>query len=164
MVLLGKISKNRGNRGEVVCQISPGIDLSGIDLSGSLELRSEKYIKSAKMVSYSERGSSLVIKFDISNSINDALGLIGYEVYLDSPVKSESVFDFRGFLVKDLSGERWGVVTMINSGIMNATFEIENGDESIIIPFNESIIVKIDKKNREILIDPPDGLKDLNKK
>lgn len=163
MVFLGRISKIRGNRGEVICKISSEIDLSNIDFSGEFELQSKKHTKTSKMESYSERGSSLIVKFDISNSINEALGLVGYDVYsreLRADISSQSL---EGYSVFDINGLGWGNVCKVDLAGPNKMIETFDGEELVIIPFDDSIILKINSSEKTILIDPPDGLKNLNK-
>lgn len=163
MVFLGKISKSRGNRGEVICKISPDIDLSKIDFSGEFELKSKKHTKTSKMESYSERGSSLIVKFDISNSINDALGLVGYDVYSSEYEQDVSLHNLEGYSVFDINGLSWGKVCKVDLTGPNKMIETFDGTEFVIIPFDDSIILKINSSEETILIDPPDGLKNLNK-
>jgi len=163
LVLLGKISKSRGNKGEVICRISPDIDISNIDFSGEFELKSKKHTKTSKMESYSERGSSLIAKFEISNSINDALGLVGYDIYSREYKSDISSNRLEEYLVLDVTGLTWGKVCKVDLSGPNKTIETFDGKEYTIIPFNDSIILKIDSSEKTILIDPPDGLKNLNK-
>lgn len=163
MVLLGKISKSRGNKGEVICRISPDVDLSSIDFSGEFELKSKRHTKTSKMESYSERGSSLIAKFDISNSINDALGLVGYDVYSREYKSEISPDSLEGYLVFDINGLSWGKVCKVDLSGPNKVIETFDGSEYTIIPFSDSIILKINSSEKTILIDPPDGLKNLNK-
>jgi len=163
LLFLGKISKSRGNKGEVVCSISPEIDTSLVDFSGKIVLKSQKYTKTAKMESYSDRGSVLIAKFNISNSINDALRLVGYEVYIEESENDDSSMNLEGYSVFDINGLNWGLVSKVKLNGLNRLIEVEDGSDLIIIPFNNSIVLEIDNKNKKIVIDPPDGLKDLNR-
>lgn len=164
MLYLGRISKSRGNRGEVILHISPEIDIYSIDCSGAFELKSEKHLKKAKMESYSLQGSSLIAKFDISRSINDALRLVGYEVFVNDSVKDKSIPELEGYSVFDLNGIRWGEVTRINMAGKNRLIEVDDGVNYIMVPFSDSIVVEIDENKKKIVLDPPEGLRDLNKK
>ncbi|MGA9588941.1 MAG: 16S rRNA processing protein RimM, partial [Salegentibacter sp.] len=40
-------------------------------------------------------------------------------------------------------------------------FEIKNGDKQILIPMNDEFIQKIDKTNKTIYLNTPEGLVDL---
>ena len=163
MFYLGRISKSRGNKGEVILHISPEIDISSIDCSGTFELKSEKHSKKAKMESYSSIGSSLIAKFDISSSINDALRLVGYKVFMKDSAKNRSIPDLEGYSVFDMKGIRWGEVTSIDMAGRNRLIEVNDGVNHIMVPFNDSIVVEIDECEKKIVLDPPEGLRDLNK-
>lgn len=163
MLFVGKISKSRGNKGEVVCRISPETDFSHIDFSGEFELKSKKHTKIAKMESYSERGTMLIAKFDISNSINDALMLVGYDVYSREFKSDKFYMNLNGYSVYDVYGFDWGIVSKVDLTGPNKMIEAMDGDDQVMIPFNNSIVLNIDHVKKKILIDPPDGLKDLNK-
>ena len=115
------------------------------------------------MESYYQRGSSLFAKFDISNSINDALRLVGYEVYIQEPARDRLIPDIEGYSVSDLAGVSWGVITSIDFTGPNKLIEVYNGIDYIMVPFNDSIIVEIDEKEKKIVLDPPEGLMELNK-
>jgi len=163
LFLLGKISKSRGNRGEVIFQVSSEIDISSIDFSGTFELRSKKHTKTTKMESYSQRGSSLVAKFDISNSINDALRLVGYEVYIQNFAKESSTPDIMGYSVSDLNGINLGIISNIDFTGSNKLIEVYDGVDYIMVPFSDSIVVEIVEKEKKVILDPPEGLMELNK-
>ncbi len=116
------------------------------------------------MESYSLQGSSLIAKFDISRSINDALRLVGYEVFVNDSVKDKSIPELEGYSVFDLNGIRWGEVTRINMAGKNRLIEVDDGVNYIMVPFSDSIVVEIDENKKKIVLDPPEGLRDLNKK
>lgn len=115
------------------------------------------------MESYSHRGSSLVAKFDLSNSINDALRLVGYEVFVKESPKDGSIPDIEGFSVFDINGVGWGVVSRVDLPGPNRLMEVFDGINYIMVPFDDSIVIKIDEKEKKVVLDPPEGLRDLNK-
>lgn len=105
----------------------------------------------------------LIAKFDISNSINDALMLVGYDVYLKDFKSENSYQNLEGYSVSDIKGLAWGVVRKVNLTGQNKIIEVRDGAAQMIIPFHDSIVLNIDHVEKKILIDPPDGLRDLNK-
>jgi len=145
-----------------VCRISPEIDVTNIDFSKTFELRSKKYTRIAKMELFTDNGSSLIIKFDISNSINDSFKLIGYDVFCSTIDDKKMIRDLTGYLVSDIDGNSWGRVISFSITGLNKIIEVEDDDRIILIPYNEITIKNIDVEKKEITIDPPDGLKDLN--
>jgi len=89
--------------------------------------------------------------------------LSGKEIFIDEKFlkkqkKFESAADFIGFKLFD---EKLG-----NIGILEDFFEMPNhmlgqfiyGEKEILFPWNEEVILKIDKKKKEILLKLPEGL------
>lgn len=114
------------------------------------------------MESYSLQGSSVVAKFNISNSIEDALRLVGYDVYGRKLKISGSQPDLEGYTVFDLDGDCWGVVIRLNVSGPVRLLEVRSDDGVIMVPFEDAIVVEINEKDKKILLDPPEGLRDLN--
>jgi len=115
------------------------------------------------MESYSQSGSSLVAKFDISNSINDALRLVGYEVYIRDLAKGSSIPDIMGYSVSDLNGINLGVIINFDFTGQNKLIVVYDGIDYIMVPFNDSIVIEIDEIEKMVILDPPEGLMELNK-
>lgn len=44
----------------------------------------------------------------------------------------------------------------------NDLLVVEKGEKKMLIPFTESVCIGVDLGKKEIVIDPPDGLLDLN--
>jgi len=145
-----------------VVQVSLKIDVTDIDFSKSLELRSEKHTKVAKMESFTDNSKSLLLKFDISNSIEDSLKLIGYDVFCNTFESRKNIPDLTGYLVSDVNGNDWGRVENTDLKGLNKMIEVNNAGRVILIPYHESLLEDIDTLKKKITIDPPDGLKDLN--
>lgn len=174
MIFIGKILKVRGNRGEVVIT-SPTVGVHALAEREIVTLKSEKYEKRCEVVYFREISGTPVIKLKGIDSINGALKLVGYAVYAETsdnwndpniPAEDSKDAELEDFLVKDLNGELWGKVISFETDSFNKLLEIQDKDDADIyyVPFTETIIKEIDKDKRLIMIDPPDGLKSLNKK
>lgn len=174
MIFIGKIFKVRGNKGEVVIT-SPRVGVHALTEREIVTLKSEKYEKEYEVDYLREIKGAPVIKLKGIDSINEALKLVGYSVYAetneksndpDNPVEVSDGAELTGFLVKDLDGEQWGNVIGFETESFNELLEIQDENEADIyyVPFTETIVKEIDKEKRLITIDPPDGLKSLNKK
>ncbi|HPT15302.1 MAG TPA: 16S rRNA processing protein RimM, partial [Bacteroidales bacterium] len=66
-----------------------------------------------------------------------------------------------GFEVIDKSKGPVGKVRRILELPHQAMFEIEFGDKEILVPLVDEIIVKVDRKLKQLLIDAPEGLIDM---
>lgn len=115
----------------------------------------------------------LVFKFRGVDSISDAELLEGAEVRIplgDRPPLPEGEYyetDIAGCEVIDrVTQESLGVVErwLEFGGPPLLEVKPRNGKDEILIPFVKSICVEIDPGNRRIVVELPDGLKDLNRR
>ncbi|MDQ6706524.1 MAG: ribosome maturation factor RimM [Acidobacteriota bacterium] len=160
--MLGRV---RGNRGE----------LSAVPLSdkperfqnlGAVTLFLDGVETQLQVESVWNHVDRLVFKFHGVDSISEAEPLQGSEVRVPIQERVElgpdEYFqsDLVGCEVRDrLSGEPLGKVTAWQDGGGTGLLEV-NGN--ILIPFARSICVSIDVAGRSILVELPEGLKELN--
>jgi 16S rRNA processing protein RimM len=165
LISLGKIVKVRGNKGEVVLCPSPGDGTSVPKKGESVLLKSSKYQKTYQIEYIEEISGATVLKLKSINSISQALRLVGYTLFISSLSKEHiSPEGITGFTVKDVSGEYWGEITKVEiTGLMKILEIRDNHDDVIYVPIDETIVKEIDEKERTVIIDPPGGLKELNK-
>ncbi|MCP5052019.1 MAG: 16S rRNA processing protein RimM [bacterium] len=163
MVFLGKIVKVRGIKGEVVIAPSPGFDLYTPQQGEIVILISKKYQREFSIEHLKEIRAAPTAKFNGVNSIRDALKLVGYSLYsqAEEEEQEESVIQFT---VKDVNGETWGTVKDLMESGLNQLLEVEDPEGHLIyVPISDAIIKSTDPAKKLIVIDPPDGLRDLNK-
>ncbi len=72
------------------------------------------------------------------------------------------LFQLKGCSVITESGNEIGLISDILFIKENDLLIVEKGKRKMFIPFTASICVKVNLEKREIVIDPPDGLLDLN--
>jgi 16S rRNA processing protein RimM len=149
---------------------SPYFDACCPKQGEALVLQSEKYKIHQKVDYIKEIHNSPIFKFAAIDSISDALRIVGYSVFspeaeTPEPGSTFEIEDAVDFIVKDIGGQVWGEVTQTQSFGPNEILELTGADGDVIyVPFSDGIIKEIDEENRWIIIDPPAGLKDLNKK
>ena len=100
-------------------------------------------------------------------SLEEARNLTGREMFL--PANMLPQLKDQKFLYQDLTG--FAVIDKVkgNIGNLNSVIElpyqsllqIKNGDKEILIPLVVEILLKIDKRKKEIIISAPEGLIDL---
>lgn len=112
--------------------------------------------------------NDLILRLEGVHSIAEAEAFKGKEVFLDEEDlaalgEDEYRLDqIRGCEVIDLQGEKVGIVRDIQPIADNDLLIVERGDREILVPLAGPICVSIDLPLRRIVIDPPDGLLDLN--
>lgn len=72
------------------------------------------------------------------------------------------LFQLIGCSVVTRSGETIGLVKDILFIKENDLLVVEKGERKMFIPFTESICIGVDLAKKKIVIDPPEGLLDLN--
>jgi 16S rRNA processing protein RimM len=110
-------------------------------------------------------GDHLIFKFQGVDSISDAEKLAGADVAIPFEQRAElpedEVYqsDLIGCEVFDKTGRRLGVVTDFQE--TGGTPLLQVGT-NLLIPFANSICTKIDLESKQIVVDLPEGLLDLN--
>ncbi|MGA9588322.1 MAG: ribosome maturation factor RimM [Salegentibacter sp.] len=114
-----------------------------------------------------QKSTLLRVKFEDIDTEDDAEDIIGCETYLPLsllPELDEDQFYFHeiiGFDVEDAAHGNIGKIVSVNDSTAQPLFEIKNGDKQILIPMNDEFIQKIDKTNKTIYLNTPEGLVDL---
>ena len=113
------------------------------------------------------KSTLLRIKFEDVDTEEDAEDLIGTGLYLPLdllPALEGDKFYYHeiiGFTAIDQNFGDIGVITGINDTTAQAIFEIDRDGKEILIPMIDNFIKKIDRPNKTILLEVPDGLIDL---
>lgn len=71
-------------------------------------------------------------------------------------------FDLLGSRVRTRDGREIGEVVSILAAGGPVLLVVRRGRDDVYVPFTEAICVHVDPDAREVVIDPPDGLLDLN--
>lgn len=164
---LGRIVKKYSFKGELLVKLDTdepelyeNIDAVFMDLRGNLV---PFFIESSQL----HKSDLLRLKFEDVDTEADADALIKSELYLplDLLPKLEGdkfyYHEVIGFTIKDKNFGEVGVIKAINDSTAQALFEIDRNGVEILIPMNDEFIVKVDKPNKTIEVETPDGLIDL---
>ena len=108
--------------------------------------------------------ANAIVKFEDIDTQERARELTGCEVYFprelaDSDDDSISWAAIVGFsLIDAATGQSVGRIASIDDSTLNILFELEDGK---LIPASEGLITDVDKDNRTITIDLPQGILDI---
>ncbi|TET20263.1 MAG: 16S rRNA processing protein RimM [Candidatus Aminicenantes bacterium] len=109
-----------------------------------------------------------ILKLEEFHTINQARELVGQEILLPEedllPLERGNFYFYQicGCSVVTKSGEKIGIVRDLLCIKENDLLVVEKGSREILIPFSKSICLEVNIKKREVIIDPPEGLLDLN--
>jgi 16S rRNA processing protein RimM len=164
---VGKIVKKYSFKGELLIKLDtdePEIyeDMTSVfvDLRNNLV---PFFIESSQL----HKSELLRIKFEDVDTEADADALLKSDLYLPLeflPKLDDDKFYFHeiiGFTVEDVNFGKVGVVKSINDSTAQALFEIDRDGIEILIPMNDAFIKKVDKTNKLILVETPEGLIEL---
>lgn len=164
---LGKIAKKFSFKGEVLIYL----DTDEPELYENMESVFVEF--NNNLVPYFISTSSLHkndflrVRFEDVESEEEADKIIGCPVYLPLkmlPKLSGNKFYFHeviGFEVEDKRYGIVGVIQSINDSTAQTLFEVLNGDVEILIPMIDHFLVKIDRENKKVIMDLPEGLVEM---
>ena len=72
-----------------------------------------------------------------------------------------NLIEYLNFKVTNPNHENIGFINDIYNNKLQNLIEIKNKEKKILIPFVKNYIVKIDKKNKILILDLPEGMLDL---
>jgi 16S rRNA processing protein RimM len=164
---LGKIAKKFSYKGEVLAWLDtdePGL----YENLESVFVEINKHLVPFFIISSSlHKNDFLRIRFEDINSEEDADRIMGCALYLPLsalPKLEGNRFYFHeiiGFTAEDQRLGDIGIITGINDNSAQALFEIKKGDTEILVPMIDDFIVKVDRENKKIVLNTPEGLVDL---
>jgi 16S rRNA processing protein RimM len=109
----------------------------------------------------------LRIKFEDIDTEQDADSILKSDLYLPLdflPKLEGDKFYFHeviGFTIEDVNFGKVGIIKGVNDNTAQALFEIDRDGIEILIPMNDELIKKVDRKNKIILVESPEGLIEL---
>jgi len=164
---LGKIIKKYSFKGELLIKL----DTDEPELYKTLDsvfvmVRNNLipfFIESSQL----HKSNLLRIKFEDVNTEEDADALMKSKLYLPLeflPKLDGNKFYFHeviGFTVKDTHFGNVGVITGVNDSTAQALFEINRDGTEILIPMNDAFIKSLDRDQKIVHVETPEGLIDL---
>ena len=113
------------------------------------------------------KSSLLRVRFEEVANESDADKVMGSEIYLPlsflPKLKGNKFYyhEIIGFTLQDKVHGDIGIIQSVNDTTSQALFEVEKGDKQLLIPVNDQIITKVDRDNKTIFVETPEGLVDL---
>ena len=113
------------------------------------------------------KSALLRVKFEEVDSEVDANSLLGSHLYLPLdllPALSGNQFYYHeviGFKAHDGNHGLIGTITGVNDSTAQPLFEIDAEGTQVLIPINDEIIEKVDRENKTIYLQAPEGLINL---
>ncbi len=168
---LGKIVKKYGIKGELLAKIDTDEPENYQNLESVFLESKGKLIPFFLNKSSLHKATTLRLDFEDVNNMEEADALIGKSIYLplDSlPKLTGNKFYFHevtGFDAVDQNLGSIGKIIAINDQAPQAFFIIKDDKENeILIPVSDHFIIKVDRDNKQIIFETPEGLLDIYRK
>jgi 16S rRNA processing protein RimM len=169
-ISLGQIVKPQGNKGEVRVLLHAAEGKKSLEAGKEvyLELRGESCkleIESVREVPGKEE--VILIKFKGVENITQAYKLVGFQIKIKEkdlkPLEKDEFYFFqlKDCSVRDKENKFLGKVVDLLSAGENELLVVK-GKKEILIPFVKSICLQVDIEKKEIIVDLPSGLLNLD--
>ncbi len=162
----GKVVKTHGIKGEISIRIDADEPTAYLDLEYMLIEITNKlvpfFIKSLKVL-----GNKAYVALDTVTTIELASSFAGKDIYLPLtllPKLNDDQFYFHeivGFKIIDEAEGLIGELAKVLEYPNQSLFQLFKEEKEILIPIQDEVIKRVDKKNKTIYIQAPDGLIDL---
>jgi 16S rRNA processing protein RimM len=166
-LLLGKISKTHGIRGQVILRYN-NLGFEDIIKMESVFIEIDGLPVPFFIDEYSERNNeSLVLTLEDICTESQAKLLVDKRVFVKSSSfkKSKILLNqpetYIGYKVVDKKHGDIGILKEVLDIYQNPLYKIKDGKKEILIPIHPEFIIKIDNKLKIILVDTPPGLTSL---
>jgi 16S rRNA processing protein RimM len=164
LVSIGKILRSQGKYGELKLRLYIEKDLSSFDRvfleRGTLR---EYEVESLRI----DR-NSYFLKLKGIDTLAQADSLVGLRIYVPeetfAPLEDGTFYHFQiiDSTVLTKEGEVIGLVKGIVPAGGSDLLAVDRAGREVLIPFTKAVCVEVDLSKREIRVDLPDGLLDLN--
>lgn len=164
--LLGQITKPFGIKGEVVLFLEVDTPEKYADLK-SIYIDSVNGLQEFKIESLRLKQNYAYIKLENINKIEETEKLLKHEVHLPLSAlpelgdKNFYLHEVIGFAVHDKTHGAIGNIESIMDVPAQRLLQVNNGKQEILIPVNIDFIDKVDRANKTLYLNTPEGLIDV---
>ena len=164
---LGKIAKKFSFKGEVLIYLDTDEPELYEDMESVFVDFNKNLIPFFIVSSNPHKNDFLRVKFEDVDDEAAADEIIGREVYLPIsmlPKLEGNKFYFHEVIGFDIEDKRLGVfgkIVSVNDSSAQPLFEVVNGTVEILVPMIDQFLVKIDRENKKVIMDLPEGLVEM---
>jgi len=168
-VLLAEVDRPRGLRGEVVARLHAD-DAGRLDEIESVEIVPVSGAsRTARIEGWKRKGDRVVIKLSGVETVDAARALAGAELRIpesaarkEPPAGRYFAWQLEGMDVVGPGGAKLGSVARVLNPSGQSLLEVKGRNGEYLVPLVAAIVVEIDLAAGRIVIDPPEGLIELN--
>jgi 16S rRNA processing protein RimM len=165
---LGKIAKKFSFKGEVLIYLDTDEPELYENMESVFVEFNNNLVPYFILNSNLHKNDFLRVKFEDVDTEEDADAIMGSSIYLPLkmlPKLTGNKFYFHeviGFEIEDKRLGVFGKIVSINDSSAQPLFEVLNSSETeILVPMIDQFLVKIDRENKKVIMDLPEGLVEM---
>ena len=168
MVLVGRVARAHGNRGQVIVDPATDFPEERFKPGSVLHTRRDNRIEALSVESVRFHRGRPILALGGIGTIDAAESLAGSELRIGAdalqalPAGSFYHHDLIGCRVQTREGEPIGTVTSVEGDAAGSRLVVHGRSGDVLIPLAAHICVDVDVRGRTIVVEPIDGLLDLN--
>jgi 16S rRNA processing protein RimM len=166
LVALGRVLRSEGRDGRLKLRLS---ERGPTAFAGrTVYLKRENDLAAYEVESLVLDRNAYILKLKGIDTLEAADALAGREIYAAErdfrALAADRFYDFQiiGSRVRTRAGAEVGTVASVLEAGGSVLLVVRRRDEDVFVPFTAAICIKVDPEAREVVIDPPEGLLDLN--
>ena len=166
LILIGRVARAHGNKGQVIVNLETDFPEERFRNGETLLVGPAAEPRQIRDVRFHQ--GRPIVTLDGIETMNDAEALSGAELRMPAAARAplpEGTYyhhDLIGCEVRDRHGTVIGRVSAIEGPIAHSRLVIDGSGGEVLIPLAADICVRVDPVGRQIVVDPPAGLLDLN--
>jgi 16S rRNA processing protein RimM len=168
MVLVGRVVRPHGLRGQVV--IVPETDFGAERFGAGAKVWRAvgSAIGDLTIADSHPQGDRWVVAFENVSTVEDAEALRGVELRIPEDARMPLgpdeyyLYDLVGCEVRTAAGAEVGRVESVYTGAGGALLGVNRNGAEVLVPLVKVMCPEIDVAGRRIVVDPPDGLLEVN--
>ncbi|MCF6213064.1 MAG: ribosome maturation factor RimM [Flavobacteriaceae bacterium] len=164
---LGRISRKHSFKGEVVISLDTDEPELYQNMESVFVALGNTLVPFFIEYSLLQKRNKLRVKFEDINTQTEAEDILNSSVYLPLkflPKLTGNKFYYHeiiGFKIVDIHKGEVGIIESVNDTTAQILLEIKNGDIEILFPLIDTFLKKIDRTNKEVLVEAPEGLLEM---
>lgn len=156
---LGYFSRTHGLKGHLVLHSDLNFNLKKlkalfVDMNGS---QAPYFVEEIKPFS-----GAYLVKLEGVDNVESSTRLKGKQVQIETKfIPKEKTFEYLDFLLIDEEKGELGRIEGLEEMPGNPLLKVNRAGQEILLPFNRDLIVKVSKKEKQIVYRSPEGLLDI---
>ncbi len=168
LLLVGTVARAHGNKGQVIVNPETDFAQERFAVGNELVVEQHGHTTTRRITAVRFHSGRPIVALGGVETMNDAEALAGAELKMPAaalgalPANTFYRHDLVGCDVKDTAGRAIGRVTDVEGPLERSLLIVASGRGDVMVPMANGIVVKVDTVAKQIVVELPEGLMDVN--